>query len=70
MANVKYTALHPKVNPVLGEAVKEFATSNDLTLNRAVIHLLTLGLKEMQRQHGGSVMHYLNNISLKDQEIH
>jgi hypothetical protein len=67
---MKYTQLHLKVNPVLGEAVKEFAASNDVTLNRAAVHLITLGLKEMQKQHGGSVMHYLNNISLKDQEVH
>lgn len=66
----KYTPLHLKVNPTLGAAVKSFAISNDVTLNRAAIHLLTLGLNEMKRQHGGSIMHYLNNISLKDQEIH
>ncbi len=65
-----YTQLHLKVNPVLGEAVKEFATRNDVTLNRATVHLLTLGLKEMQKQHGGSIMHYLNNISLAEEEIH
>lgn len=70
MTGPKYTPLHLKVNPVLGAAVKDFALKNDVTLNRAAIHLLTLGLHEMQKQHGGSVMHYLNNISLKDQEIH
>ena len=67
---MKYIQLHLKVNPVLGDSLKEFATANGLTLNQASVHVLTLGLREMKAQHGGSMMHYLNNISLKDQEIH
>jgi hypothetical protein len=68
--STRYVQIHPKVHPVLGSAIEEFAKRNDLSLNRAVVHLLTLGMKEMERQHGGSILHYLNNISLNDQEIH
>lgn len=65
-----YVQIHPKVNPELGKALQTFAQSNGLTLNKAVVHVLSLGLKEMNNQFGGSLLHYINNISLKDQEIH
>lgn len=68
--NAPYVQIHPKVNPILGTAIEGFAKKNGLSLNRACVHLLTLGMKEMEKQHGGSMLHYLNNISLTDQEIH
>lgn len=70
--SVRYVQIHPKVDPVLGAALEEFAKKNGLSLNRATVHVLTLGIREMERQHHGSLSHYLNNtnISLTDQEIH
>jgi len=65
-----YVQIHPKVNPELGKALQTFAQNNGLTLNKAVVHVLTLGLNEMSAQFGGSLSSYISNISLKDQEIH
>ena len=79
MSSPPYTQMHPKVNPELGKAIEAFAKSNDLTVNRAATHLLSLGLKTMNNLYGGSIMCYLTNaripettenISLTEEEIH
>jgi hypothetical protein len=48
-----------RLNQTLDQAVRTFAMRNDITINRAMMHLLTLGLHEMERQYEGSIMRYV-----------
>ena len=60
-AEHRYVQIHPKVNPELGKALEQFAKNNGLTMNRAAVHVLTLGLNEMERQYGGSISRYITS---------
>lgn len=64
MTSTPYAQMHPKVSRELGTAIEAFAKANDLTLNRASMHLLTLGLKTMNHVYGGSMLCYLNNTTV------